>query len=196
MRQTFYGLAAMLAAATLSNPASAQIKAPEPVALCKTSQLSAINDLKESDNLDGGLGHHALTIEIQNRTSSPCLLQGIPGVTFLDKANHPFAVPVCSNCPDYLFPSQPVREILLQPKGSAYVLVGYNINNGEHGQIPCRVAVALSLRLPGQRDALRAGVVEGRDGMRSCGPVDITAFVGRLPVEGHVFEPDPAKPQK
>jgi hypothetical protein len=195
MRQAFVPVA-ILATAIFSSPAIAQIKAPERISPCKVSQLSATNDLNEADELDGGLGHHALTIAIQNRSSSPCVLQGIPAVTFLDKANRPFAVPVCSNCPDYLFPIQLVEEILLQSKGSAYVLLGYNINNGEHGEIHCRTAVALSLHLPGQRDALRAGVAEGRDGIRSCGAVDVTAFLGKLRVEGHVFEPDPANPQK
>ncbi len=141
-------------------PTIAQVKAAERVSPCKASQLSAANDLNESDWLDGGTGHHALTIVVQNRASSPCLLQGIPTVAFLDKSKHRLVVPVCSGCLDYLFPVLPAREIILQPKGSAYVVLGYDINNGEHGEIPCRNAVTLSLHLPGQSAPLR-GSVEG-----------------------------------
>jgi hypothetical protein len=174
------------ALAIFSNPAKAQTKTAERVSRCKASQLSATDDRKESDGLDGGLGHHALTIAIQNRTSSPCVLQGIPTVTFLDQANQPIAVPVCSNCSGSLFPSQPVREILVEAKGSAYLLLGFEINNGEHGEVPCRNAVAFSLRLPGQRDALRGGVAGM---MYSCGTIVITPFLGRPPVGGSMFVP-------
>jgi hypothetical protein len=168
-------------------PATAQVSP------CKASQLSAADDPNESDWLDGGTGHHALTIIVQNRASSPCLLQGIPTVAFLDKSKHRLVVPVCSGCLDYLFPVLPAREIILQPKGSAFVLVGYDINNGEHGEIPCRNAVTLSLQLPGQRALIR-GSVEG-PGIRSCGPVDITPFLGNLAIDGHVWIPNPESQQ-
>jgi hypothetical protein len=40
----------------------------------------ATEDRKESDGIDGGVGHHAMTIAIQNRSSSPCILHGIPNL--------------------------------------------------------------------------------------------------------------------
>jgi hypothetical protein len=176
--------------AIFSSPATAQIKTPQRVSPCKASQLSAAEDRKESDELDGGVGNHAMTIAVQNRTSSACVLRGIPTVTFLDRANHPFPVQVCSNCPDYLFPSQPVKEILLESKKSAYLLVGYNIN---HGAGPCRNPIAFSLHLSGQREPLRGGLA----GMlRSCGGVVITPFLEKPPREGYMFEVDPANPEK
>jgi hypothetical protein len=170
-------------------PAMAQVSIQVRVSDCKASQLYASDDRKEADEIDGGLGHHALTIELQNHSSSACVLQGIPAVTFLDKANHRLSVPVLSNRGHYLFPIQPVKEILLEPKGSAYVLVAYDINNGEHGEIPCRTAFALSLRLPGQRKPLSGIVIGDRYGMPSCGPIDISPFLGKPPVGGSMFAP-------
>jgi len=89
-----------------------------------------------------------------------------------------------------LFPSQPVKEILLESKKSAYLLVGYNIN---HGAGPCRNPIAFSLHLSGQREPLRGGLA----GMlRSCGGVVITPFLEKPPREGYMFEVDPANPEK
>jgi Protein of unknown function (DUF4232) len=127
-------------------------------------------DSKESDQVDGGLGHHAMTIDVKNLSSSLCSLQGVPALTLLDKANHPLCVPVCPNCGGYLFPKQAVQEVLLPPNASAYLIVGFNINDGVG---PCRNAKTLSLRLSGQRNKLKISV----GGMRTCGPVDITAFL-------------------
>jgi hypothetical protein len=157
-----------------SIPAMAQIDTTERVSHCKASQLSAKQDLRESDEVDGGVGHHAMTVEIQNRSSSPCAVQGIPQMTLLDAANRSLPVVVCSNCTDYLFGSQPVKEILLKPNMSAYLLIGYNINDGAG---PCRKAFTLTLRITDGRVPLRTSVVRGRNAMRSCGAVDITPFL-------------------
>lgn len=165
----------------------AQVKAAARVSPCKPSQLSAARDPNESDWLDGGAGNQALTIVVQNRASSPCVLRGIPTVTFLDKSKRHLDVPVCPGCVNQLFPAQPAKEITLQPKGSAYVVVGYDVNNGEHGEIPCRTAVTLSLQLPDQLAPLRGSVA----GIRSCGRIDITPFLAKLAIDGHVWIPDP-----
>jgi hypothetical protein len=144
------------AAATSSIPATAQVNAPARVSPCKASQLSATVDEKESDVLAGGLGHHAMTVAIQNRSSSRCILQGVPAAMFSDQANQSIAVTVCLNCLDYLFVRQPEKEIVVDPHRWAYVLLGYNINEGAG---PCRNATTLSLRLQGQRAPLRVGVM-------------------------------------
>jgi hypothetical protein len=50
--------------------ASTQASSREKALPCKTSQLSAVNDQEDSDAMDGGVGHHAITIAIENRSSS------------------------------------------------------------------------------------------------------------------------------
>lgn len=168
------------ALAASSRPATAQINAPE-VSSCKASQLSATEDRKESEEMDGGAGNQALTISVQNRSPSPCVLQGIPGLTLSDASKRPFSTHVCSNCADYLFPRQPVKRILLEPNRSAYVLVGYRTE--------CRKAEVLSFHLSNQQGALSitvAGMVGPHvvDGLQSCGAVNITPFLEKPPVEG------------
>ena len=142
-----------------------------------------MQDRTEAHEIDGGLGHGAMTIAIQNRSSSRCILQGIPTLKFLGKSESPFSVSVCSNCADYLFSGQPVDEIRLEPKAIAYVVLGYDINDGAHGEIACRTAVAFSLRLQAWNEHLRFRP-QDRDGMRSCGPVNITPFLAKPPVDG------------
>ena len=135
-----------------------------------------------------------MTIAVQNRSSSPCVLYGVPSLSFLDTANHASSVSVCSNCDDYLFRSQPVKKIVLEPNKSAYVVLGYNVNEGGHGEISCRYAVTLILHLPDQRVPLKVGVSQGRNQMRSCGPVVVTPFLEKPPSDGLL--PDPADSQK
>jgi hypothetical protein len=168
-------------ASAFSSPAVAQINTSERVSLCKASQLSAKQDLRESDEVDGGVGHHAMTVEIQNHSSSACVVRGIPALTLLDAAKRSLPAAVCSNCADYLFGSQAVKGILVKPNRSAYLLIGYNINDGAG---PCRRAVTLRLLITGEREPLKISVVQGRDAMRSCGAVDITPFLEEPPVNG------------
>lgn len=127
--------------------------------------------------MSAGLGHHALTIAVQNLSYSLCFLRGVPTFTFSDAANHRLPLHVCPNCGDYLFRRQPVEEIPLGPGGLAYVVVGYDIN-GPNGK--CRKPITLRLHLGWQRKslAIRAAM------LRSCGAVDITPFLGKPPVEG------------
>jgi hypothetical protein len=168
----FMVLLMILCAMAISlSPAMAQINLSERVSHCRASQLSATEDSKESDQLEGGLGHFAKTIEIKNLSSSPCSLRGVPELRFLDKTNRPLGVHVCPNCGDYVFPKGPVREVLLEPNESAYLLVGFDVNDGVG---PCRNADRLSLRIAGQRE-LRINT----DGFRTCGGVDITPFIAR-----------------
>jgi Protein of unknown function (DUF4232) len=175
---TFLSIWCALAVSSIQ--ATAQMNVPK-VSSCNASQLSATEDRKESEEMDGGAGNQALTISIQNRSRSPCVLQGTPGLTLSDASNRPFSTHVCSNCADYLFPRQPARTILLDPKRSAYLLVGYRTE--------CRKAEALSFHLSNQQGSLKitvVGMVGPRlvEGLRSCGGVNITPFLAKPPVEG------------
>lgn len=176
----------------------AQTKAAERASPCRTSQLLAAEDRKESEEIDGGAGHHAMTIAIQNRSSSPCILRGIPNLQLAYTASRRlFATQVCSNCADYLFPRQSVTEILLEPKRSAYVVLGFNINDG-NGSLRCTEAdpnygprfqysdMMLNLYLPDPRQSpLKINVGT----WRSCGVIDITPFLKQPPVDSSLPEP-------
>jgi hypothetical protein len=149
---------------------------------CKASQLSVSEDRKESDGIDGGVGHHAITIAIQNRSSSACVLYGVPTLNLSESGNRPFSVQVCSNCESYLFGKQPIAEISLEPKRSAYVVLGYNIND-RNGQLQCsepHAALTLKLYLSNQREPLSTRIVVPR----ICGGVDITPFLAKPPEHG------------
>jgi hypothetical protein len=58
-------------------PAGLAMAQPLP---CRAAQLIATEDRKESDSVEGGLGHHAMTIAIRNRSSAECFLEGVPVV--------------------------------------------------------------------------------------------------------------------
>jgi hypothetical protein len=157
-----------------------------PVSPCKTSQLSAMEDRKEADGIDGGAGHHAMTIAIQNRSSSSCALKDVPVLRLSYLPKRPFAVHVCRNCDDYLFSRQPVKDVVLEPMGSAYLVLGYNSNDGagtcteadpKFGPRASYATMALDLRLPKQNDPLRIVFPE----WRSCGAIDVTPFLDKPP---------------
>jgi hypothetical protein len=147
-------------AAMFASPAQAQNDSTERSPRCRAAQLSATEDKRESDEVDGGAGHQAMVIVIQNRSSVTCTLQGIPALTSARTS-----VTACSNCGDYLFPSQSVEELLLEPARSAYVLVGYLTQ--------CRRAAVPGFRLSDRRETLRISIA----GL-SCGPIDVTSFLG------------------
>jgi hypothetical protein len=173
-----------------SGLASAQVSSRKKALPCKTSQLSAVNDRKESDTITGGVGHHAITIAIENRSSSYCVLRGVPKVTLsYYPSGRSFALRTCANCLDYLFSRQPDNAILLKPQGSAYLVLGYNVNDGNgtcteadpkfmpRFRYP---AMTLGLYLVDQEEPLR--VVFGL--WRSCGAIDVTPFLKQPPMHG------------
>jgi len=170
--------------------ASAQASSREKALPCKTSQLSAVNDQKNSDTIDGGVGNQAITIAIENRSSSSCVLRGVPGVTLsYYPSGRPFALRVCANCSDYLFSRQAVDTILLNPQGSAYVVLGFNINDGVGA---CTEAdpkfkprfhyatMTLGLHLLDQEQPLRIVF----DEWLSCGAINVTPFLKNAPIDG------------
>jgi hypothetical protein len=161
-----------------SRQATAQMNIPK-VSSCNASQLSATEDRK--DGMAGGAGNQALTISIQNRSPSPCVLRGIPELTLSDASNHPLSTHVCSNCGDYLFPRQPVKTIFLEPNRSAYVLVGYRTE--------CRKAEVLTFGLSNRQGSVNISVVGMVDpylvdGLQSCGALNVTPFLEKPPVHG------------
>jgi hypothetical protein len=199
-RQFLGFLPMWLALASSSNVVTAQTNAAGPISPCKASLLSAMEDTQEADEVDGGLGNHAMTIAIQNRSSLPCVLNGVPALTLsYFPENRTFPVHVCSNC-DGLFSSQPVKDVVLEPWRSAYVVLGYNINDGagtcteadpKFGPATSYSTIALDLRLPNQNEPLRIVLPL----WRSCGAIDVTPFLEKPPVDG--FLPDyRADPQK
>jgi hypothetical protein len=106
-------------------PAGVAVAQPLP---CKATQLIAAEDRQESDEVDGGLGHHAGTIALRNRSSAECVLAGQPAVALRGESNRPLAAQFCANCVDYLFDKQPVQRVLLKPNETAYLVLGYDIN--------------------------------------------------------------------
>jgi hypothetical protein len=151
------------------------------VSSCKASQLSANEDRKESEEMDGGAGNQALTISIQNRSPSPCVLQGIPALTLLDSSSRPLSTHICANCGDYLFPKQPLKTIFLETNKSAYVLVGYRTE--------CMKADLPTFHLSTRQGSLNIAVAGWsppiwKDGLQSCLAVNITPFLEKPPVEG------------
>jgi hypothetical protein len=170
--------------------ASAQASPREGASPCKISQLSAVNDKKASDTIPGGVGHHAITIAIQNSSASSCVLRGVPTATLsYPPSGRPFALNICANCQDYLFSSQPSEVILLRPYESAYVVLGFDINDGNG---TCTAAdsrfkprfqyatATLGLYLADQKEPLRIVF----DEWRSCGAIDITPFLKQPPMHG------------
>jgi hypothetical protein len=178
--------------------AMAQINSGDRASTCRTSQLLATEDRKESDGIDGGVGHHAVTIGIQNRSSSPCILHGIPNLQLSYTATRsPFSAQVCSNCRDYLFPRQSVTEIFLEPKRSAYVVLGFNVNGGNGGCTEADRSTApdfkysdmtVNLYLPDQH---QSSLKINFGPWRSCGVIDITPFLKQPPVESSLPETAP-----
>jgi len=147
-------------------PAIAQIQP------CNAAQLSATEDRREADEIDGGLGHQAMTIVIQNRSASRCVLDGVPAVLLTDHADNASRVAACPNCIDYLFGPQPVAKITLTPNGSAYVVLGYLTE--------CRSAATLRFQLSDQHAGLRIAIA----GVGSCGELNVTPFLAKPPVDG------------
>ena len=171
-------------------PAGVAIARPLP---CKAVQLIATEDRKELDSVEGGLGHHALTIAVRNRSSAECVLEGEPVVTFSGKANRTLPVKFCPNCIDYLFDKQPVQRVLLKPNETGYLVLGYNINDGIG---TCRDALTVNLRLPKDAAALKIDVTQNRQAMRSCGKINVTPFLSKPPVDGVLPRRDSAEPGK
>ena len=121
--------------------------------------------------------HQAMTIALENRSSAACKVEGVPDISFADSVKKPLPVHVCSNCPAYLFPVLPVETVVLQPRKSAYIVVEYTAVAGDAG---CKDAATVSLRLTKDGKPVRIHL----SGLRTCGVVDVTPLLPKLPPDG------------
>lgn len=148
---------------------------------CATSQLSTEYDQRQSDGIDGGVGHHAITIAIRNRSATTCVLHGVPAATLSPyPSGHTLAMMICSNCDDYLFSHQVASVVRLSPGDSAYLVMGYDINDSVGRCTQTNSPVTLALYIHGQARPLGIRF----DQWRSCGFVDMTPFLNHPPANG------------
>ena len=132
-------------------------------------------------------------LRLRNRSSAECVLDGEPVLTLSGEANRDLAVWLCPNCGDYLFDVQPVERVLLKPNDTAYVVLGYNINDGVG---TCSDALTISLALPNKAGTLKIDVTQSGQAMRSCGKINVTPFLSRPPVDGFLPRGDSAEAGK
>jgi hypothetical protein len=160
---------------------------------CKATQLLAAEDRKESDEVDGGLGHFAMTIALRNRSSAECGMAGQLVVALRGESNRALTAQFCPNCIDYLFDKQPVQRVLLKPNETAYLVLGYDIDDGAG---PCRDTATVSLGLPNKAGTLKIDITQNGQAMPSCGKIDVTPFLRKPPVDGVLPRRDSAEAGK
>lgn len=158
---------------------------------CLALQLTAAIDAAPADQIDGGVGHHATTLLLRNQSAAACTLSGVPNLRMSSAATHsPIFLNVCSPCSNYLFGPQPQAEVILQPKQPAYLVLGFNTNDGNGACTkadPSRgpqfqsSGVTLRLYLSGQR---KQPLQIRLKNWRSCGAVDLTPVLAKPPKGG------------
>lgn len=146
------------------------------------SQLPPCNSRNLGARIEPGVvaaahGRQAMTIALENRSSTACKVEGVPDIAFADAVKNPLPVHVCSNCPAYLFPVLPVETVVLQPRQSAYLVVQYAAVAGDEG---CKEAATFSMRLEKKDKPLKIHLT----GIRTCGVVDVTPLLAKLPQDG------------
>ncbi|MEH2378719.1 MAG: DUF4232 domain-containing protein [Nostoc sp.] len=89
---------------------------------CETSQLSVRQVSK-----DAGVGNVALTYAFTNNGSSPCTLNGYPGLAILDAKDQPLErVKVIRSKDTYFSSQQPRQQVTLAPGKQASFQIAYN----------------------------------------------------------------------
>lgn len=89
---------------------------------CETSQLS-VRRVSE----DAGVGNVALTYAFTNNVSSPCTLNGYPGLALLDEKGQPLeGVKVIRSKDTYFSSKQPRQKVTLAPGKQASFQIAYN----------------------------------------------------------------------
>jgi hypothetical protein len=129
-----------------------------------------------------------VSIALRNRSSAECALAAKPVVTLFGKTNRQLAVQFCPNCIGYLFDKQPVQRVLLKPNETAYLVLGYDIDDGTAN---CKYALTIGLRLAKDAAPLKVDVAQAGRAMRSCGRIDVTPFLNKPPVDGVLTRRDP-----
>lgn len=157
-----------------SDAAQAQSMSVRRIPVCRGESLKA--DIVPGA-ISPALHRQAMTLAMQNRSSKPCELDGVPDIALADKQQNPLPVHVCSNCPAYLFPVLPVETVVLQRRQAAYFAVEYTAIMNDQG---CKEAATVSMRLTKNGRPIRIHL----SGMRPCGVVDVTPFLAKLPPNG------------
>lgn len=89
---------------------------------CETSQLSV-----RRVSQDAGVGNVALTYAFTNNASSPCTLNGYPGLALLDAKGQPLErVKVIRSKDTYFSSQQPRQQVTLSPGTQASFQIAYN----------------------------------------------------------------------
>ncbi|MEH2001859.1 MAG: DUF4232 domain-containing protein [Nostoc sp.] len=99
---------------------------------CETSQLS-VRRVSE----DAGVGNVALTYAFTNNGSSPCTLNGYPGLALLDAKDQPLeGVKVIRSQSTYFSSQQPRQQVTLAPGKQASFQIAYNHISSPEKQCP------------------------------------------------------------
>ncbi len=99
---------------------------------CETSQLS-VRRVSE----DAGVGNVALTYAFTNNASSPCTLNGYPGLALLDAKGQPLeGVKVIRSQDTYFSSQQPRQQVTLAPGKQASFQIAYNHISSPDKQCP------------------------------------------------------------
>ncbi|MEH1781011.1 MAG: DUF4232 domain-containing protein [Nostoc sp.] len=89
---------------------------------CETSQLSVRQVSK-----DAGVGNVGLTYAFTNNGSSPCTLNGYPGLALLDAKDQPLqGIKVIRSKGTYFSSKQPRQQVTLAPGKQASFQIAYN----------------------------------------------------------------------
>ncbi|MEH1840754.1 MAG: DUF4232 domain-containing protein [Nostoc sp.] len=99
---------------------------------CETSQLS-VRQVSE----DAGVGNVALTYAFTNNASSPCTLNGYPGLALLDEKDQPLkGVKILRSEDTYFSSKQPRQKVTLAPGKQASFQIAYNHISSPNEQCP------------------------------------------------------------
>ncbi|MEH2414614.1 DUF4232 domain-containing protein [Nostoc sp.] len=99
---------------------------------CETSQLS-VRRVSE----DAGVGNVALTYAFTNNASSPCTLNGYPGLALLDAKDQPLeGVKIIRSKDTYFSSQQPRQQVTLAPGKQASFQIAYNHISSPEKQCP------------------------------------------------------------
>ncbi|MEH1940573.1 MAG: DUF4232 domain-containing protein [Nostoc sp.] len=99
---------------------------------CETSQLSV-----RRVSQDAGVGNVALTYAFTNNGSSPCTLNGYPGLALLDAKDRPLqGIKVIRSKDTYFSSNQPQQRVTLAPGKQASFQIAYNHIRSTEEQCP------------------------------------------------------------
>ncbi|MEH2025407.1 DUF4232 domain-containing protein [Nostoc sp.] len=99
---------------------------------CETSQLSVRRVFE-----DAGVGNVALTYAFTNNGSSPCTLNGYPGLALLDGKDQPLeGVKIIRSKDTYFSSQQPRQQVTLAPGKQASFQIAYNHISSPEKQCP------------------------------------------------------------